>query len=337
MVTTRERLTGCLLGGAIGDALGAPIEFMSLSQIRREYGKPGLTDYDRAYGRFGAVTDDSQMTLFSVEGLVMAAKHQDVDVIPSLYRAYRRWLYTQGHDVRGEQDDLVEGWLLSQPDESFIWDSRGPGSTCQGGLAQGRIGTEKHPLNQGKGCGVVMRSAPFGFLDHLTLDEVYELALDAGYLSHGHPSACHSGAALAKIIRQVVGGVELRAAALIAMHSEPDPDTKRALAAALGAAKTDPPSPQAVERLGEGWEGAEALSMSLYAALVHENDPVKALLLAVNHGGDSDSTGAICGNLVGAVHGLGVWPEIWINTNEATDVILDAVDRFAEVVLLQQV
>jgi ADP-ribosylglycohydrolase len=67
----RSRVRGCLLGGAVGDALGVPIEFDSLQEIRRRFGPEGLCDYAWAHGRRGAISDDTQMTLFTAEGLVL--------------------------------------------------------------------------------------------------------------------------------------------------------------------------------------------------------------------------------------------------------------------------
>jgi len=66
----RARFLGCLLGGAVGDALGAPVEFMSIEEIRVKFGRPGIRDFVPAYGRLGAITDDTQMTLFTAEGLI---------------------------------------------------------------------------------------------------------------------------------------------------------------------------------------------------------------------------------------------------------------------------
>ena len=68
----RERYQGCLLGGAVGDALGAPVEFMRRSEIIREFGPHGITDLAPAYGKLGAITDDTQMTLFTAEGALRA-------------------------------------------------------------------------------------------------------------------------------------------------------------------------------------------------------------------------------------------------------------------------
>jgi hypothetical protein len=67
-----SHVRGCLLGGAVGDALGADIEFDDLPRIRRQFGPAGLADYATAYGREGAITDDTQMTLFTAEGLIRA-------------------------------------------------------------------------------------------------------------------------------------------------------------------------------------------------------------------------------------------------------------------------
>lgn len=68
----RDRVRGCLLGGALGDALGAPVQFLTLGEIRRRYDENGIREFDSAYGRRGAITDDTQMTLFTAEGLLRA-------------------------------------------------------------------------------------------------------------------------------------------------------------------------------------------------------------------------------------------------------------------------
>jgi ADP-ribosylglycohydrolase len=67
-----RRALGCILGGAAGDALGAPVEFMKRSEILARFGPQGIRDFAPAYGRIGAITDDTQMTLFTAEGLIRA-------------------------------------------------------------------------------------------------------------------------------------------------------------------------------------------------------------------------------------------------------------------------
>lgn len=93
-----QRISGCLLGGAVGDALGAPIEFISLGEIRRQFGVSGIRDYAPAYGRIGAITDDTQMTLFTAEGLLRAwVRHAGKGIcntVGVIHHAYLRWLLT---------------------------------------------------------------------------------------------------------------------------------------------------------------------------------------------------------------------------------------------------
>ena len=107
----RDRYRGCLLGGAVGDALGSGIELLSLAEIRHRYGPAGVTAYVPAYARAGDITDDTQMTLFTAEGLL-----RDQQAPPSvrnapaaIWRAYQRWLNTQYREPA-----VGGGWLSSQ-------------------------------------------------------------------------------------------------------------------------------------------------------------------------------------------------------------------------------
>lgn len=67
-----DRIRGCLLAGAAGDALGAAVEFMDWPSIRQKFGERGIRDFAPAFGKLGAVTDDTQMMLFTAEGLLRA-------------------------------------------------------------------------------------------------------------------------------------------------------------------------------------------------------------------------------------------------------------------------
>ena len=149
----RSRVRGCLLGGAIGDALGAPIEFMGLSEIRSHFGPNGVTGYETAYGRRGAITDDTQMTLFTVEGIIRAVVRGTLKGICSppavVWHAYRRWLVTQGELSDSEDEWLTSGWLIG---ERALHACRAPGKTCISALATGRMGTTEERLNDSKGA-----------------------------------------------------------------------------------------------------------------------------------------------------------------------------------------
>lgn len=312
---------GCMLGGAIGDALGNPIEFMSLDQIRAWHGPDGLPDMVSTQ-----VTDDTQMTLFTAEGLIRAHLHH-TDVIVAVRDAYVRWLHTQQYTEPPAPDDsLRNGWLREQ---RWLYARRAPGNACLSGLYAGRrhldvpapgsIG-EINPLS--KGCGTVMRSAPFG----LARFDPFETAARCSYLTHGHATASLSAGAFAAIIHDLVHGDSLQQAVQHAVDHLPrypaHEETLSALRAAVHLSAGPPPTAEAVESLGAGWVADEALAIAVYCALA-EPDPRKALLLAVNHSGDSDSTGAICGNLLGAQHGVKALPADWIDVVEGRQTIYE--------------
>ena len=110
---------GCLLGGAVGDARGAPVEFMSLAEIRAQFGPTGIRDFSPAYGRLGAITDDTQMSLFTAEGLIRGhnramAKGIGGGAVGCVYHAYLRWLESQGEQPDYPFQKARESWLLAR-------------------------------------------------------------------------------------------------------------------------------------------------------------------------------------------------------------------------------
>ncbi|MFE7114628.1 ADP-ribosylglycohydrolase family protein [Streptomyces sp. NPDC057654] len=328
----RSRVRGALLGGAIGDALGAGIEFNSLADIRAQHGAEGVTDYVPAYGRRGAVTDDTQMTLFTVDGLIRAQVRRDTGAWhppTDVHRAYLRWAATQ-RDWGPDEREPDAGWLAR---EEWLYAQRAPGRACLSGLGDETMGTVEKPKNpDSKGCGAVMRSAPFGLLVGWEPELVFQLAVECGAQTHGHPTGYLAAGAFAVIMHGLARGESLdgsvqRALALLAARPGHE-ETTDALKQALGAVRQGLPSPERVESLGEGWTAEEALSMGLYCALVAE-DVRHGLLLAVNHGGDSDSTGSICGNLLGAMHGETALPPGWLAELEGRATVLELADDFA--------
>lgn len=315
---TLSKIRGCLLGGAIGDALGAPVEFWSLAQIRRELGDPGVTGFLPAYGLAGgAFTDDTQMTLFTAEGLIRARQQSSEISTPPIWRAYLRWFQTQDGGT-GELD----GWLIQAPELNH---HRAPGNTCLTALRSGRMGTVSSSLNDSKGCGGVMRVAPVG----LALPDPFQVAVEACAITHSHPSGYLAGGALAVIIRSLLDGMPMRAsidAGFEAVAGEPlAEEVTEALEAAIYASSAGVPSAETVESLGAGWVAEEALAMSVYCALVAE-DFRHGVLLAVNHSGDADSTGSITGQLLGTALGVEAIPDEWVAGIEAREMIEQVAD-----------
>lgn len=328
----RQRFHGCLLGGAVGDALGAPVEFLSDAQIRAQFGPEGIGDFAPAYGLRGAITDDTQMTLFTAEGLIRGMVRMRDRGFASLAgttaHAYLRWLETQGERApEGLVARGYPGWLVR---ERRLHAQRAPGATCLSAL-RAMEGLGAPARNDRKGCGGVMRVAPAGLFAAVgqARCEAFELGCELAALTHGHPSGILPAGALALMVQRLAEGADLRAAiaeAVARVRAQADHDeTLGALerARSLADAGADPRA--AIAALGAGWVAEEALAIAVYCALV-ARDFRHGVLLAVNHGGDSDSTGAITGNLLGAAWGLDAIPAAWREAIELADVIATVAD-----------
>lgn len=315
-----DRFRGCLLGGAVGDALGAAVEFDSIDGIRRHFGPGGIRDFSEAYGRVGAVTDDSQMTMFTAEGCIRSFTRwlnrglsSPRDVIK---HAYGRWLVTQGGRPANASEffdrHALNGWLIDVPE---LHNRRAPGITCEGALERGE------PVEDSKGCGGVMRVAPIGLFGATGQfnGSVFELGSKAVQITHGHPSGYLAGGAMAEIILQIFRGASVRDAVDIAINQlsalDDSYEVSSALKGALHLADTQGADADAIPELGKGWIAEEALAIGVYAVLAADTFE-EAIVLAVNHSGDSDSTGSIAGQILGARLGVQAIPQRWLSELE---------------------
>jgi ADP-ribosylglycohydrolase len=323
---TREHFRGCLLGVAVGDALGAPVEFLSLPEIRRRFGPGGVRDMEVAYGRRGAITDDTQMSLFTADGVIRArsrGRERGIrDRASVIHHAYVRWLWTQGRSSKSSwKREEADGWLFGLRE---LHQLRAPGHTCLSALEADFDGPA---TNDSKGCGGVMRVAPIGMLHD---GDAFALARQAAHLTHGHPAGHLAAGTFAELLDRLFEGDSLDAALdhAIERHVREagEGETTHALRRARELAATEPPSAELVERLGGGWIAEEALAIGVYCALVHRDDFASGVRLAVNHSGDSDSTGCIAGAILGALNGVDAIPEAWLRELELRDVITQVAD-----------
>lgn len=325
MPSNLSQFRGCLLGGAVGDALGAAVEFLRIDEIRARFGPDGITDYAPAYGRIGAITDDTQMTLFTAEGLLRAhVRHSARGICswPGVIRnAYRRWHVTQAPDA--DPAIAADGWLIAHPK---LHQRRAPGATCI--AAMQAIAAGGAARNDSKGCGGVMRVAPIGlYASHRAdLRPTFDLACEAAAITHGHRTGQVASGAFAAMIHQLVrsGTLQESVDAVLALLRDVDgaAETIGAIEAAVAAAAS---GQQDIEAMGQGWIAEEALAMGLHAALLGR-DVRDVLIRAVNHSGDSDSTGSIAGQLAGAMWGEESIPATWLDRLELRDVIATMAD-----------
>ncbi|MFD3616798.1 ADP-ribosylglycohydrolase family protein [Streptomyces sp. NPDC058676] len=328
----RGRVRGTLLGAAVGDALGAPVDGLGLAEIRETYGAEGLVDLGFGYGRRGAVSHLTQLTLFTVDGLIRAQVRRDTGAWhppTDVHRAYLRWFATQrdwGPDERRKDD----GWLAR---EEWLYARREPTRSLLLGLGDDTMGTLDTPKNPGEaGPEAAARSAPFGLLVGWEPQLVVQLAVECAAQTHGHPTACLAAGAYAVIVHALarsesLDGAVQRALALLAVRPGHEP-VSDGLQHALGAVRQGMPDASRVEELiGDGMaEGL--LSAAVYCALVGE-DVRHGLCLSVNHDGPSAAAGALTGGLLGALHGETALPPAWLAELEGRPTLLELADDFA--------
>ena len=332
-----DRYRGCLIGGAAGDALGYPVEFMDINSIIAKYGKQGITSYELKNG-IAEISDDTQMTLFTATGLLLWITRRNLrgfaaDPWYYVQYSYKDWYRTQTEDYPLKGSPY--SWLDDIPE---LFSRRAPGNTCLSALSSDKIGTIEEPINNSKGCGGVMRVAPVGLYlgrEH-QIEETDHAGAGIAALTHGHSLGYIPAVALTHIIARIThyrytieeAAIDMCFAMKKQFHEDSNiacflSQIQKAMKLARDESTTDI---EAISMLGEGWVAEEALAIALFCAIRYSNDFKKAIVAAVNHSGDSDSTGSITGNIVGAYIGLQGIPDEYTENLELKDIIIEVAD-----------
>ena len=319
-----NKVRGCLVGGAVGDALGYQIEFKRNIKLK---------EFTRFCGK-GIISDDTQMTLFTANALIwretrLYLKGITLSIVDSLYLAYKDWLDTQNNKISLNPIS----WLVRVPELNV---PRAPGNTCIGALSSGVKGTVTDAINDSKGCGGVMRVAPIGiYIKDAKI--AGKVAADASALTHGHPLGIIPAYVFSVIINFIIyenktikGAVELSIKQLLSDYNIFDKVNTKSFVdlmnKAIKLSESDINDIDAIYELGEGWVAEEALAIAIYSCLKYSNNFEDAVVCAVNHDGDSDSTGAIAGNIMGARLGINNIPDYYLDNLELRDIIIEIAD-----------
>lgn len=349
-----DRCRGALIGGAVGDALGYAVEFSSLSSIRQRYGAAGITDYDPDDAGIAEFSDDTQMSLFTAEGILDAVDNgrmADGDIVASITQAYVRWYRTQLlRPIAKAGDGLIrpvatDGEGLIRVGE--LWSRRAPGTTCMSALDAISVG--RRVVNHSKGCGGVMRVAPIGIFaaahpDILDSERAGRLAGYAAEVTHKHPLSTYASMALAMIVAECLTEDAVdrdtfraivcdRVLGAIATRHDGDADMaalRALIEKALELAVSEHTDTDAIFILGEGWVAEETLAIAVFSVMRYIGDFGRCVCCAVNHIGDSDSTGAVAGNIIGAIVGYDAIPARYKAGLELRDLLLTVADDLAQ-------
>ena len=306
-ITPRQSMAlGCVLGGAIGDAMGHPTEFLSMPEIRRRYGPAGVKGFelywDRGGARFAPYTDDTQMAEIVLRSLVDSREAgEDLDAcMRRMASGFVRWAAAPqgGH--------------------------RAPGNACISGcraLSQG-VHWSKAGGETAGGCGSVMRAYPFGLVFADDLRRCEEWSVAHSKLTHRDPIALAASAAMAVGVARVVRGDrdEVVLSEMVAAACRQSPKTARMMAQAIEEA-LDGERPEVTLDRNRGWAAHEAIAAAVYVVARHPDDARAAILEGANTPGDSDSIATLAGALVGARVGVGGLPGEWVRDVERSDAL----------------
>lgn len=334
-----DKYRGCLIGGAVGDALGYAVEFLDANDIFKQYGRNGITEYSLVNG-VARISDDTQMTLFTANGLLFGTTRGMNRGIMADYpnyicACYQDWLRTQTEQFPLDEKS-VTSWLVNVP---ALFSRRAPGTTCIEAIKRGGNGTINAPINNSKGCGGIMKVAPIGlyFEDKpYTLDRIDMIGAETAALTHGHELGYVPAVVLVHIIHLVAHSknISLLDAVIEAKEASKKlfsnakylTDFISIMDKAIALSSEEISDLEAIKQLGEGWVAEETLAIVIYCALKYPNDFEKAIVASVNHSGDSDSTGAVTGNIMGAYLGLSAIPSKYLEKLELKEVILELAD-----------
>ena len=329
-----DKFRGCLIGGAAGDALGYAVEFLHEGQIFSLYGEEGITEYTLRNG-IARISDDTQMTLFTANGLLIAADNNS-DYESCIREMYQCWYRTQTEPY--PLLDKTKSFLMGIPE---LYSRRSPGMTCLSEIKDGANGTTENPINDSKGCGGVMRVAPIGLYfcnTPIAYEQSDMIGAEAAALTHGHDLGFIPAAALVHIVRTVTeSDIQLKNAindSIAAMErmfpkAEHITDFTAIMQKAIKLSESNIDDISAIHQLGEGWVAEETLAIAVYCSLKYENDFDMAIRTAVNHDGDSDSTGAVCGNILGAYLGYNGIPQKYKDYLELHNLICEIADKLS--------
>jgi len=296
---------GVIYGLAIGDALGARTEFLSLNAIKVTYGNDGIRDLPAS----ALYTDDTQMSVAIAEALVKAGDKDIESIMEAVKEEFIKW---------------------SHLPETY---SKAPGNTCLKGVANMERGIHwsKSGLANSKGCGSAMRAAPVGYLYQHDPEKLKEVAHATGISTHGHPAGNAACIGAAYLVKLALDGVSPHKVIgqLLAFTAGVSVELDHAISKVEKCLSWEDEE-KALAYLGEGWVGEEAVALAIYCFLKNPDSYEKVVIRGANTNGDSDSIACIAGAISGAYLGIEAIPAAWVRKIEKSEYLGNLAERLAD-------
>ena len=321
---SRRAYTGCLLGLAVGDAMGYTVDSHTWKEIQEDYGPHGLRGYD-SLGGFVAVTSYTQLAAFSVNGLLLGLTRGQMrghmaPYIQYIGHALREWATTQR---RGQKLSQNHCWLTIEPDicEHYCMDTR-----MLDILSGQRLGTPEEPRNNCAGPQALTSAIGVGLFfhpDRTDQKEIDRLGAEAVALTYGNPEAFLSGAVLSHIISRLVQNpkadlTRLISEAMTALREQFGHEYSQAyeicntLKMAMNLSRgLYHDHAEIMEKL-HCETAAQCLAGACYACLIGGDDLDASMIVSVNHSGRSAAVGAITGAIQGIRLGKEALPDFYL-------------------------
>lgn len=303
-VTYEDRVSGCLLGTMAGDAY-------AVLQASGDDPAAALQSPENLM-----VSDATQLTLYSVDGLVEALEWANdgvaADETACLWLAYLRWLMRQGEHLPSTAPAPPARWIDRQTD---ILPVHRPDADTVRALLTGAMGTQARPLNPGAdGPGALMRSAPFGLVPRIPASMVRRLTTDAAALTHGSEDAKETAALLSGLIRALaIEGRNLDESLASVYPHEPLLTNDSGHGGAAGESPESAPTASgtfaaALQAAREGVCASSSPVGQLEAALAHATRTDRS---------DADSViaASLAGGILGALHGTDALPSGYLSAS----------------------
>ena len=271
------------------------------------------------------------MTLFTANAFLFRETRGAMRVIAllpvdAIYESYLDWLDTQNHT----NNHHSISWIKDLKELNV---SQAPGNTCISALSSGIKGTIENPINNSKGCGGIMRVAPIGL--YMRESEIAgQFGAEASAITHGHPLGIIPSYVFSTLIWYLSNtNLTIKEALDKSMKQYEEKfdvfdkenkyyfiDLVNKAIKLSGGNKNDI---EAINELGEGWVAEETFAIAIYSCLKYSNNFKDAIICSINHDGDSDSTGAVAGNIMGAYLGYEKIPFEYKDNIELKDEILE--------------
>lgn len=307
ILNIESKLRGYLFGVACADALGRPVEHLTLEQIKEKYGEQGILELppDSPW------TDDTQLMLVLARGLLEGAELKLPGLMDKIAVSLVLWL---------DEPDLGAGAT-----------TRGAALNLRDGIHWSRSGINS------KTCGSLMRVGILGFIFRNDPEKLIEAASLSGRITHTHPAADAASVAGAYAVKLALDGIapEDMFSSLLKVTEGISDEFTEAFKGSYELAHSNLSDEEALKIIGQGWYADETFALAYFCILRYPDDYKKAVQTAVNITGDSDSVGSVAGGIFGARLGIKSVPVSWIEALKERkvleEIIRPLIEKYLEV------